>query len=185
MKVGLFDKPGAGVGPGTSPVVERESSYEARFTLLDGPTVTVNTDMSLRPGMEKAFRINEVRHYSSDPESISININGQTPPATAGYRVILKAGDRQWEMGDVSFAAGKGGGWGTGGQAKGLVADTCDVILRPSLRAIENTIEMTDYWDGALIFRNVRVGGRTGPATQQVSVPASTPSASESATHLE
>lgn len=165
MEIRLYDLPYAAAQTAT-PLVTQTIALDSDWELVNEPTVRVVTDPSLRPAVEKSVRITRVARQAYDPDHISVEVEASSPPVGLGYAVILRAGNREHNVGSVSFKAvpasakmGGGHSWHTGSQVRDLKADVCDVILRPSLNAVEATVDLTEMWDGELVFKDVKIEG--------------------------
>lgn len=122
----------------------------------DAPTVRAVDDPSARPAVEAGIQVQELTlRFSPTYPQIMIKI-GKLPVPIA-YRVILRAGDREWQAGQIYAPANSSTTWGTGGEAKGLTAGRVDVVLRPDPTVAAETVDMHDYWNGEVVIKDVAV----------------------------
>lgn len=80
----------------------------------------------------------------------------------------MRSGAEEWEVGSVKIPAWiKNHGWQYTKVIRdhGFDASLADVILRPDIDTALNTVDVTEIWDGEIIFKDIPVQ-RPGAATR-------------------
>jgi len=114
-------------------------------------------DASATTAVEKSIKVNSITVRGNYPNYVSMNINFDKVPMPMSCKIVLRSGDREWPGGNIYVTRNNNSGWGVGAQVKDFDANTVDVILRPDLDTALNTIDMTEYWTGEAVIKNVKV----------------------------
>jgi len=135
------------------------------FELLpaDAHPVKEIHDDALKEKIAAALTAKDFQLQQND--NYRIKIDAKSVPAPLAVDVIIKSGDKTWKLSGIHFAKGATTGWGTGGMMEGFTADKADVILRSSLDAATNSMDLYEMWIGEIVIKNVPV---KRPSTQPV-----------------
>jgi hypothetical protein len=110
---------------------------------------------------------------SSRWNNIQVTVDLKTPPASLAYKIVLRSGQREWPVNsNLQQPAGKSTTWSMGGQVKDFDANTVDVIFHPDLKVAMDTVDLTDYWNGEIVVKGVKVVRSGAPVTTQSASPA-------------
>ena len=136
------------------------------FTLL--PPGEASAAAMFAPAKEPAVlasvHVGQLQRNGSDPNYIRLDLSIDAPPVDLAFDVSLRdASGREWEMRPVNAQAGGNLSSGGGGRADGLSAGVVDVLLRPSRRAAERSVDVTTFWGRGVIFRGVKIEPATSP----------------------
>jgi len=109
------------------------------------------------------FRIEPNSDYWLDGEIVFAQL-----PVNGAFDVFARTHDgREYALGHAYATKGRGGSYGIGVMTQGTrpttLPTTIDIILRSSPAAAEETIDMTEIWDGQIVIPNVPV---KAPTTQ-------------------
>lgn len=109
------------------------------------------------------------------PQSVSVTFSLTSPPAPFAYEVILRDGEREWPLGELTSDehAIDAGGWGGGADAemrevsgtiRGLSTRAVDLVLRPSAAAARRTVGVMEIYGGELVYEDYELEAmETGP----------------------
>ena len=156
LKVDLYDRDTDGTPP---EVASKSFDLQTTWDLVaaDAPTVKAVEDPSARAAVEKSIGVRQISVNRSSPQHANLMIDVRSPPVALAYRVILRAGGREWPVGSIYVSANSNSSWGTGGPVTGLDPNVVDVVLRPDRRTALDTVDMHEYWTGEVVIKNVPV----------------------------
>jgi ribosomal protein L37E len=121
----------------------------------DAETVELLRDAASQALVEKKVRVDLVEHRKAGVQ-VSLAVDGL--PFDLAYDVVLRAGGREWKVGQGTMDANSGGGSGAFGRVGGeFTLRSVDVVLRGSADAARTTPHMTKVWGGEVVFRDVPV----------------------------
>jgi len=151
-----------GAGPDGKPVTIGQRVIEGRIPwrlLADNESRTPPTlqpDPTLRPALEKAFRVQYVIRDDRDKTLTQVMIQVDKPPVGMAFDMSLRAGGDTWLLGPVGWARSKIGWWAFDlDLPEGI--KRVDVVLKPSAQAAVALAESSDrhrlsdletIWDG-------------------------------------
>jgi len=89
----------------------------------------------------------------------SVMIHMDDAPCNTAFDVFVKNNQEEMRVGSVAFAKGKGTrGYNAGGhEIRQPLPDKVTVILRPSVEAAKNTVDLTAIYSGEIEFADVEV----------------------------
>jgi hypothetical protein len=159
MLAKLYDHDPNGASP---PDAIRRIHLKANWTLVDTPTVRPINDPDLRPQMEKAISIGPISASPMGPGhyiDVTMPVRWNHLPAPESYDVFLRAQGREWPLGSVAANAWTSNSTRCRGgfRQDAFTATMADVVLRPDPAPALGTIDMTQYWDGEIVIKNVPV----------------------------
>lgn len=152
-RVELWESSSATTGP---PTATTEVDLQTTWTLVaaDAPTMTpVPDDPQTRAAMEKGVTIRDLHIDPHDPYEVYLYITALGLPAPLAHDVILRAGAREWPLTTHCGTTGTS----TSARIEKFDPDVVDVVFRPSPAAAARTVDLTRYWTGELVIRNVKV----------------------------
>jgi len=139
---------------------------ERKWELVGGETVKLVKNEEVRWAVEKAVTV-KVRRGGGDRVSVWVLI--QSVPVGVAFDVFVREGQKEWKVGRIACGAFSGRtDRGLDEKAAGL-GDWCEVVLRPSKEAAEETVDVTEIWDGEVVIKEVvveRPTTRAAPATR-------------------
>jgi len=160
---------------------ESEIAVEAPFDVLDAgaPDCTrAVDDPALTDRLAACITFRDFRVYSRPRDSASpVGLNGMVDVAGAlpvgiAFDVFVRLGDREIRIGSLACPAGKSQhSFGVSATLEELPGTTVDVILRASHEAAENSLNVFEYWQGELVFKDVPVQHREGEASAEPKQP--------------
>ncbi|HEX2973467.1 MAG TPA: hypothetical protein VHP11_14125 [Tepidisphaeraceae bacterium] len=149
--------------PNSKPVLKTRLKLEANWELVNDPLVRVIQDESLRESVEKSLKakLERVPGNGKSGHYLSVEIGSSSPPVALAYEVLLRQQEKQWKVGLVAFKA-RNGIWGSAFLHDAQMPDgnRVDVILRPSIEAAEQQVDMRELWDGQVILHDVEITNR-------------------------
>jgi hypothetical protein len=173
--------------PPPATVVDEPVELTAPITVLpaNAETVRVTTDPALRAAVEKSLRINNLfidrRNLPGSPPSLSGTVYTDDCPIGLAFRVSLRRGEREWDLGAIRLSAGRRATDSFVRQLADLpgfpaAAEAADVILRPSPKDAVDTVDITEVWGEEVVRKDVPVvlvePGHIGPAAAASTRPA-------------
>jgi hypothetical protein len=171
VKVG---RPHAGWGGGApaqidDPIAVGHVDLPATVDLLpaDQSSVRMVRDPSMAAAVRAALRVDVLK---SPPEGTSVAWSVIRPGAPVGLSFAIVVQDPTGPVRLASFAtpAGVAGlsqypaQWGAGGYRVRLTRDRADVVFRSDAAAAVCSVDVSDMWDGDVVFRDVPVTDGTG-----------------------
>jgi hypothetical protein len=123
----------------------------------DAVTVKKIDDSNITAAVENSIKVNVITVHAGDPNYVTLNINFDKVPMPMACKIVLRSGNREWPGGNIYMTRNNNSGWGVGSQVKDFDASTVDVIFRPDLDTALNTVDMTEYWTGEAVIKNVKV----------------------------
>jgi hypothetical protein len=150
------------------PFASRRIDLVAPWTLqpADFPAVRVNRDPSHRPALERAVSVDSIERAVGVDERqgwFEFTMNVGPRPVALSCEVLLRAGGREWNVGQFDVAAAASTRVDCLEHVPDLRAGRADVVLRPTPRQAVRTVDLTEVWDGGdVVVRDVPV--RTAPA---------------------
>ncbi|MBL1217959.1 MAG: hypothetical protein D8M59_10745 [Planctomycetes bacterium] len=140
------------------------------FTVLppEESTVTPLRDPSLQPQMDKSVTLNHVVLKTMQDTSqnveyrLEVEFSLTPPPCPIAFDIIVRTADREWIIGSLGHPGPGGDRVGSSSETTIRPFDdgTVDIILRGSADAAVTRPDMTEYWDGEIVFENVPVERR-------------------------
>lgn len=111
----------------------------------------------LRAAVEKSVRVTEFGYVR--PEYFEFTLEANTPPVNLAFECFARVDGKEVRLGDVAFKRGAGRhSYGMGAyRLEPLNPKRADIILRPSPKAAAGTVDLFDYWDGEIVFKDVPV----------------------------
>ena len=160
---------------------ESEIAVEASFDVLDAgaPDCTrAVDDPALTDRLAACITLRDFRVYSrpggsASPFSVSgmVDVAGVLPLGIA-FEVFGRFDDREVRLGSLACPAGKSQhSFGVSATLEEPPGTTVDVILRASHEAAENSLNVFEYWQGELVFKDVPVQHREGEASAEPKQP--------------
>ena len=156
----LAAKNGWDIDEKAPPLATRPIDLAGTFELVpaDRPTVTVVHDPSRADAIRRAITVGDLSQQAGSYPYVNVTVTAHAPPVDLAFDVVLVQGGREFKAGSVSFAAGVGNSsWGTGGSGLRLPGPTADVILRGDPAVAAATTDLTEVWDGEVVFKDVKV----------------------------
>jgi hypothetical protein len=92
-----------------------------------------------------------------DANHMASTMRAIRPPVPLAYEVLLRRDDQEWPIGFVSFKVGTTGNSGARKSLEYFTFDVADVVLRPSAEATARTVDLTDYYNHELVFKDIPV----------------------------
>jgi hypothetical protein len=142
------------------------------------PTVQPFSDPSQRDAVARSMQL-YTYSYPSQKNGLGVGIvlyNGS--PVPAAFEMCIRASGREYRWATLACPPGKRTGISSIVTIYNLAAvSKVDFILRPSARAAASDFEMTRYWDQAIVFPDVPVARKFGPATCPAEFPMALPPA--------
>jgi len=96
--------------------------------------------------------------YSRKDRMLGGMIQFNSPPVNLACDVIARYGGKEHQISEVTYhAPGGTNGYSISGSVPDPPPATVDVILRPSEKAAEDTVDIYSYWNQEMVFPNVPV----------------------------
>jgi hypothetical protein len=138
----------------------RELDLQIPWTLMpaDATPIRIIEDPSLRPAMEKAITVRRLSmHGSPAANNGNLEFTFHPAPVSMAYRIFVRSGEREWQVGSIAQPAGRSLNMTTSGDIDGLEADSIDVVLRPDVEVALDSVELTEFWNGEIVVKGVPV----------------------------
>jgi len=150
------------------PADERElGSWEQDFTddvvivPTDTAIVMAREDAALAPEIRKSLRWQPLTRESDN--STGIMVYAARPPVNVAFDVFARVrsgpnAGRLVPMGVISFEKGSNGGYGISTNNDAPEGDSVDIVLKPSVAAAEQHIELDSIWTGPdIVYEDIKV----------------------------
>jgi hypothetical protein len=167
--------------PATPPVVLEGRTLECAWALATQPTVSLVDRPELRAAVEQSLRADPIgagvrpSDGTATPGLLHVSVNANHPPMDLAFDMFLRFEGREVPMGSVEFRSAQSSGSEISTDLdvlRGAHPDHVDVILRPSIRAAANTLDITSIWNVEVVLKDVPAHGpQTGPSTAPARVP--------------
>jgi hypothetical protein len=169
----LVTEPGA-----AAPLVDEDVEVTAPLTIVPAGTrtLTVRTDPQLKAAVDNAFSV-ELR--VNETAGIEALVVATQPPVATAFRVFARRGGREWEIGKVSFPAGRTSRYLTGRPLSEIPdfdpqGGPVDVVLKPSVDVTVTTLDLTEIWGGEVVLKDVPVSEGARRSTRARAAPPAT-----------
>ncbi|MGH7242711.1 MAG: hypothetical protein ACREJD_04780 [Phycisphaerales bacterium] len=127
--------------------------------------IEVREDVSLAAKVRQSLQISPFQNRSGGYTQCMIDASN--PPANIAFDVFgrVRSGSNLGALipiGKISFLMGSNSSYGIGFESKELNADSIDVVLKPSVTAAEQNIEMDWMWTGPdIIFEDIKITAKS------------------------
>lgn len=137
-----------------------------------GDPITMLPDADLHADIAERTSVNGVRVRDADSEGrrwTDTMVNFRELPINVGFDVYWRIGEEEWLVGTATIGAMRGSySFGCHEGLEGLPdeVNAVTVVLRASKEAARRTIDLTEIWDGELVFEDVPVESRPAFGSQ-------------------
>ena len=120
----------------------------------DRPSVVAVGDESHRARVEKALTIDA---FERRGKRLTLMVTCYSSPVDLCYRVLLRQGEKEWEMGTIAFdnAGHKSFAKDLPANRMPAAAQGVDVIFRPDPAVGAPTLDLFSYWNHEVIIKDV------------------------------
>jgi hypothetical protein len=149
------------------PLAEKQIVMEAVWTLLapGEPSLQENSDPLLRPAVEKEIRIDLRNCYATELSGpppkcrLGVAFNVDRAPVGLAYEVFVRANSREARIGSLVLGAGHIASHRPAGDdiPDWPKPNQVDVVLKPSRSLALRSVDLTEYWTGEVVIKNVPV----------------------------
>lgn len=129
-------------------------------------------DSGLTDALRDCIKPTDFRYKTDRQPRLEGTLEISKPPVNIAFEVIFRINDREYNAGSIHKIKGESTHWGVSKSwwdpREKPPADpftTCDVILRGSEKAARGTVDLFEFWDGELVYKDVPVTVKA-PATQ-------------------
>ncbi|HEX2973947.1 MAG TPA: hypothetical protein VHP11_16565 [Tepidisphaeraceae bacterium] len=141
-------------------------TLQAQWEQVNEPTVKLNTDPSLRQAVFNSLSASI--HSYDNPPKVAVSLQSASPPTGLAFDVYLRADQTTWKTASIVFIATKGGSHiprevspapnETPPEDVPLAElQTLDLILRPSIEAAENTVDLMEIWGEEIVLKDLPI----------------------------
>lgn len=158
----VYEEQGYGIFKTDSPdVIVKNVSYNMPVTILPAQRTDVRpvTDASLKDAVEAALILNSIKFKPSNGE-VKCSIQLHHSPVAVAFDAYVKIKGTEYKIDNLRARSNCRYRCSLDDRIKTLIGQSvtvADLILKPSAKEAESTVEITEYWGLPVVFENVPV----------------------------
>jgi len=133
-------------------------------------TLKMIKEPSFQAGLRKSIHFDTITMspgFVKNSELLSEIVYITDPPCPFGFEVYLRDGNgKEWRIGEIGMNPPKKPGQFVMNiltiSITGFTGSSADIILRSSPEVARNTPDVTEFWDGEIVFKDVAISWRNG-----------------------